>query len=551
MENENFRLILAIGLSMAVFLVWSHFTQPKRTPTPDAAPQEIAAQAATLEEPAALPAMQPSIEAAPVIEQPLRQPRSIIVETPLYSAEFSEKGASLISFSLTRYKESMQAGSDNKNVIQLPEGMGTLLSTFQNGSLGNLEAAVFEAEDPRDFITIDEDGEILSFITTGPGGVVFEKIFSFDPETYVLGMTINVVNNSVQPVTDRLALTLNNSVPTDKKSRIVFSGPCALVDKSYEEVKISAKKPEKSYDGEFAWTGITWRYFMSALVFDEPVQGAWRTTYNSEGDVVTARFLQPSITIAPGASYSARQKSYFGPKKTEELKAANLGRALSFGWFSFIAKPCLWLMNWVYNYIPNYGVAIILITILIKILLWPLGNKSYRSMNQMKKLQPMMEEIREKYKDDRQRMNQEIFALYKTFKVNPMGGCLPMLLQIPVFFGFYRMLYAAIELRHTPFFGWITDLSAPDRLFEFSFAVPFMHEPYGVPVLTIIMGATMLIQQKMSPPPGDPVQAKMMMALPIVFTFIFINFPSGLVLYWLVNNLASMAQQYYIIKTSD
>jgi YidC/Oxa1 family membrane protein insertase len=159
-----------------------------------------------------------------------------------------------------------------------------------------------------------------------------------------------------------------------------------------------------------------------------------------------------------------------------------------------------------------------------------------------------MTEIREKHKGDKQKMNQELMALYRTYKVNPMGGCLPMVLQIPVFFALYRMLYQAIELRHAPFLLWINDLSAPDRLFHFGFSIPFMQPPYGIPVLTIIMGATMLLQQKMSPPPGDPTQAKMMMLMPVVFTFIFINFSSGLVLYWLVNNVLSISQQYYVQK---
>jgi YidC/Oxa1 family membrane protein insertase len=169
-------------------------------------------------------------------------------------------------------------------------------------------------------------------------------------------------------------------------------------------------------------------------------------------------------------------------------------------------------------------------------------------MSEMKKIQPLMAELREKYKNDKKQMNQELMALYKTYKINPMGGCLPMILQIPVFFALYRMLYQAIELRHTPFVLWINDLSAPDRLFEFGFSIPFMQPPYGIPVLTLVMGATMFLQQKMSPPPGDPAQAKIMMLMPVVFTFIFINFSSGLVLYWLVNNVLSIAQQYYIQK---
>jgi YidC/Oxa1 family membrane protein insertase len=227
---------------------------------------------------------------------------------------------------------------------------------------------------------------------------------------------------------------------------------------------------------------------------------------------------------------------------------ADLAKIVDFGFFDIIAKPLLHVMNFLHRYLPNYGVVIIIITIIVKLLFWPLSNKSYQSMSQMKKLQPKMAELRAKYKNDKKMMNQEIMNLYKLYKVNPLGGCLPMIFQIPVFFAFYKMLYQAIELRHAPFFLWIDDLSAPDRLFSFDFTIPMMTAPYGIPVLTIIMGASMFLQQKMSPPPGDPTQAKMMMFMPIFFTFIFINFPSGLVLYWLVNNILSMGQQYYVTK---
>ena len=267
-------------------------------------------------------------------------------------------------------------------------------------------------------------------------------------------------------------------------------------------------------------------------------------------DVLGNRFIGPEYTIQPGTQKHFAYQIFFGPKSMQVLKDVDhdLNKAIHFGMFDIIAKPLLWFMNFIYSKVPNYGIAIIVLTILTKLLLWPLGSKSYKSMSEMKRLQPLMAEIREKYKDDKKMMNQEIMSLYKTYKINPMGGCLPMVMQIPVFFALYRMLYSAIELRHAPFFLWINDLSAPDRLFHFSFSIPFMQPPYGIPVLTVIMGATMLLQQKMSPPPGDPTQAKMMMLMPIVFTVIFINFSSGLVLYWLINNILSIAQQTYIQK---
>jgi len=269
-----------------------------------------------------------------------------------------------------------------------------------------------------------------------------------------------------------------------------------------------------------------------------------------DNQVVESRYIEPAVPIEPNRRETFRYQVFLGPKSMSVLKPLghHLDEAINFGWFDFLAKPCLWIMNAIYGVIPNYGVAIILLTLLSKIILWPLGAKSYKSMAEMKKMQPLIAGIREKYKDDKRKINEETMGLYRTYKVNPLGGCLPMLVQMPLFFALYRMLYEAIELRHAPFFGWINDLSAPDRLFSFGFAIPLMKEPYGIPVLTIVMGGTMFLSQKMQPPMGDPAQAKMMMLMPVVFTFIFINFSSGLVLYWLINNVLSIGQQYYTTK---
>ena len=202
----------------------------------------------------------------------------------------------------------------------------------------------------------------------------------------------------------------------------------------------------------------------------------------------------------------------------------------------------VYVLKWLYNYIHNYGVAIILLTILIKIVFWPLTQKSFKSMQKMKKIQPKIAQVREKYKDDREKLNQELMGLYNTYKVNPMGGCLPMVLQIPVFIALYRMLNTAVELRHEPFLWWINDLTAPDRL-NIGFEIPYLG---GIPVLTILMGVSMFAQQKMTPSSGDPRQEQIMLLMPVIFTVFFINFPSGLVLYWLVNNILSIVQQYWI-----
>jgi YidC/Oxa1 family membrane protein insertase len=324
-----------------------------------------------------------------------------------------------------------------------------------------------------------------------------------------------------------------------------------MIDGSLEEIDIDDIAEKDKYQGLIQWVAYEDQYFVTAIMPHEARKAGIKL--KASDDLLVATYVDPAGPVLPGTQRTYKYRAYFGPKSLESLSAAgaSLSKVLDFGFFDIIAKPLLHVMNFIYRYIPNYGVAIIIITILVKILFWPLSNKSYQSMSQMKKLQPKMAEIRAKYKNDKKMMNQEIMALYKLYKVNPLGGCLPMVLQIPVFFAFYKMLYQSIELRHAPFWLWVTDLSAPDRLFNFDFSIPLMTPPYGIPVLTIIMGASMFLQQKMSPPPGDPTQAKMMMFMPIFFTFIFINFPSGLVLYWLVNNILSMGQQYYVTKKTS
>jgi len=329
-----------------------------------------------------------------------------------------------------------------------------------------------------------------------------------------------------------------------------FEGPSALINNSLQQIKAKKIKDKNIYTGTLEWVTVQDRYFMSSIIATKPVEASMRLFLSQDDMLLEAQYMQPETVIQPGMQHGYEYKLFFGPKNTKILKQCgyNLSKAIDFGMFDFIAKPCLWFMNFLYSIIPNYGVAIIILTIVTKIILWPLGTKSYKSMAQMKKIQPLMMEIREKYKNDKKKMNEQIMALYKTYKVNPVGGCLPMVVQLPVFFALYRMLYEAIELRHAHFLGWITDLSAPDRLFDFNFSIPLMQPPYGIPVLTIIMGATMFLQQQMAPSVGDPTQAKMMKFMPIIFTAIFINFSSGLVLYWLINNILSIAQQHYITK---
>lgn len=332
-------------------------------------------------------------------------------------------------------------------------------------------------------------------------------------------------------------------------SHFAFEGPVLLMNNSLEEIDPDDIEDQDTFHGNVQWAGYTDRYFLSCVIPQNDGKDAM-VKLSRSGSRTKTGYVQPMDRLESGKMTQYSFDFFMGPKSHKLLAGYNdsLKDAINFGWFDFLAKPLLIVMNFIHQVIPNYGVAILLLTVLIKIVFWPLGTKSYKSMNEMKKVQPLMQEIREKHKGDKQKMNQEVMALYKTYKVNPMSGCLPMLVQMPIFLALYRMLYQAIELRHAPFILWIQDLSAPDRLFHFDFSIPFLQEPTGIPVLTIIMGASFLLQQKMTPMSGDPTQAKIMMLMPIFMTVIFINFPAGLVLYIFANNLISMGQQYYIQK---
>lgn len=551
---EQSRLFIAIILSLAIFLAWQFFFAPKEAERREAKKVESPA----LEEKQAVKDSEkpykeatekptPAEESA-VKETPPQMAAAITVDTPLYQAKISENGAVFFSFLLKNYRETIQKDSPLKQILTNNETLGVGRLGFTGKSIAGLDKAVFSANLASNQLEVKDSPRELTFLWRSQDGIIIEKTYKFAPHTYAIGMDVTIKNGSGRSLQDRLFVTLNSQAPDDKRM-YAFEGPSALINDELEEFKIKKLKDQDTFDGKIKWVALQTRYFMSSLLPEQIEEASLHLELKSD-EFVTARYRQPEKAIQAGTQYIYKYQFFMGPKRIQELKTVgnDLHKVVNFGWFDIIAKPFLWLMNTFYSVIPNYGVAIIILTLLVKLVLWPLGQKSYKSMNEMKKIQPLMKEIREKYKDDKQRMNKEVMGLYRTYKVNPLGGCLPMVVQLPVFFALYRMLYEAIELRHAPFFLWIDDLSAPDRLFRFDFTVPFMEPPFGIPVLTIVMGASMLLQQKMSPPMGDATQAKMMMFMPIIFTVIFINFSSGLVLYWLVNNLLSIGQQYYTQK---
>lgn len=550
---ENARLIAAIVLSVLVFVVWDYFfvgkqkvEQPKKTLQTEQPVAKAPAWSAT--EQAVTPAAGPP-QALGL--QALQPARSITVNTPLYTVKISERGAEFKSFVLKDYRQSIDFASPLYEMI--PPGMQgeTVRLGFAGKSVEGLKGAVFKTNLESDSVDIGDGSREVVFSWRSPRGFVVEKKFVFSPATYMIELNVTLTNGSSHTVRDKLYLSLLKPA-AEKGSRMGFEGPSALINNKVEEVKVKKIKKQNVYEGKLTWISIQDRYFMSAIIPDQAGEASMRL-FLHENDLLENQYVHPERVIDPGSRHTFKYNLFFGPKSLSILKKLDydLDKAVNFGWFDFLAKPLVWVMDFLYaHFIANYGVAIIILTIISKIVLWPLGNISYKSMAEMKKIQPEIAKLKEKYGDDKKKMNEEMMHLYKAYKVNPLGGCLPMLVQIPVFFALYRMLYGAIELRHAPFFGWIIDLSAPDRLLRFDVSIPFMQPPYGIPVLTIIMGATQLIQQKMSPPPGDPAQAKMMMLMPLVFTVIFINFSSGLVLYWLVNNILSIAQQYYVSKKS-
>ncbi|OEU51688.1 MAG: hypothetical protein BA868_08770 [Desulfobacterales bacterium C00003106] len=549
--DSGTRMVLALALSFVVFMTYQFFFgKPPQPPVDQQAQMEQQMQQdETMAEDENIQPIE--AEQTHPAAKPVLKGRKLTVSTPLYNASFREDGAVLTHFELKKYHQGIQPDSPFQVLTDAKSSNESDLSIgFVNHRIQGLNDAVFQADTDAHNIDVSHKSKTLSFSWTSPEGYRITKIFTFYPDSYAFDLVVKIGNPFANPLEDKLTLALTYHDTFAKKSRYTFSGPSILIDNRLEELSEKDISKTKVYPGNVEWMALGDRYFMSAIIPDVESSKASVLLEHEPGEILKAFYVDPADTIPAKAERSYSYKVYMGPKSLDILSATDkkLAKAVDFGWFDIIAKPLLHALNFFNRYVHNYGIAIIILTILIKAAFWPLSNKSYKSMSEMKKLQPKMQELRQKYKGEKQKMNQELMNLYKTYNINPLGGCLPMVLQIPVFFAFYKMLYQCIELRHQPFFGWITDLSAPDRLFRFDFSVPLMDPPYGIPVLTIIMGASMFLQQKMSPPPGDPSQAKLMMILPIVFTFIFINFPSGLVLYWLVNNILSIAQQYYITK---
>jgi YidC/Oxa1 family membrane protein insertase len=560
------RTLLAVVLSLGVLFVYqTFFVKPpvKTQPAPTQQEATIASQqpakppAGVAEKTTGQAAVSTSALAGrqTASKAAVGTEKEVVVETPLYRAVFTTRGAALKSFQLKQYKTALENSEDLVDkfyrwigrgkpkpeglskpieLVHVSEGMPRPLSiSFPDSTVNVPEDGFYEADGSKLDMLTGGESKKLTFTQTYPGEIQIDKIFTFHPDKFSFGLEVRVSNMSGAPLNQNGGLHwyqyVDPAAPVDSYGH---DGPVSYIANSVDRPEVAKMEADKVLGPNVSWGGFESKYFIAALIPHNPSLTSFRMSKDSSNLVVVG--LKGPKNVIPQGQLGVFQYSlYLGPKDYTILKTLDVGleNSIDFGdWLKWLAMPLLIALKFLYGYVHNYGLAIIILTILIKVIFWPLGNKSYKSMKEMQKLQPKMAALREKYKDDKTKLSQESMALYKTHKVNPLGGCLPMVVQIPVFFGLYKALLYAIELRHSPLFWWIQDLSEKD--------------PYYI--TPIVMGATMFIQQKMTPTGADPMQAKIMLFMPIIFTFMFLNFPSGLVIYWLFNNVISIGQQVYI-----
>jgi YidC/Oxa1 family membrane protein insertase len=557
------RALIALALSFVVFMAFIYFGEKLKSPVPPSPQTQTTAKPA-----APAPAPPPvAAQPAPSAPQPVRPPtarpaKDVVVDTPLYRAVFTELGGRLKSFQLKKYKDRIpfepiyhfslgpvgfevdrylnpeMAKIGPKDLVR--EGGANELPLTVSWESKNLKVAGMDlCEASATGLNLkDGDKSTLKFTCVSPEGLTFVKTFTFKADSYGFDLAVQLTNHTKQPLEGQINLDLSENFAGEEASTSHFLGFNGSINNKLHDLKSGDLKEPQTFTGKVEWAGLDEGYFLTAMIPESAK--AWVTLSEPPKAPMVASLRTPVESLAPGQAAQFSYLLYFGPKNLDDLKPLGLDRAVNFGWFDFVGKPFLTFLNWLNSYTHNYGWTIVIFTILLRIVFWYPNHKSYKSMKDMQKLQPKVAKIREKYKDDKEAMNKELMGLYRTFKVNPMAGCLPMVLQLPVFIALYNVLGYAIELRHAPFIPtlpftnivWLADLSAKDPLL----------------ITPLIMGATMFIQQKMTPSAGDPTQAKMMMFLPLIFTFMFLNFASGLVIYWLMNNVLSIAQQHYTNK---
>jgi len=557
MENRN--VIIAVILSTAILIGWSmYFENPN-----DAQKKKLEIQGKTetqtnIQKPETPQTTKANPTKAISRGDALKESDRVLIENSNLSGSISLRGALIDDIILKNYREALDKNS--KAIVLLSpkksdegyfieSGWATAKSDVKvpdNNSIWQIRDG--KKLTPSSPVTLEWNNR---------EGVVFSKKIEVD-DKYLFKVTETIRNEKNKTIElFHYSQITKITKPNTENFYILHEGLIGVVDKNLKEETYSAiEKEKKTYSGKSGWFGITDKYWMSAII---PENGKSFKGEYSFANSYKANFIISEPTIAnPQKSASNTLKIFIGAKEvypidnyTEKEKIDRFDLSIDWGWFYFITKPLFFVIDYIFKIVGNFGVAIIILTIIVRIIFFPLANYSFRSMAKMKVLQPEMLRIKELYKDDVKRTQQEMMALYKREKVNPLSGCLPILIQIPIFFAVYKMLFVTLEMRHAPFFGWIKDLSAadPTTLFNLFGLIPWNPPSFlMIGVWPILMGVTMYFQQKLNPTPPDPIQAKIFAFFPLIMTVMLATFPSGLVVYWTVSNVLTMAQQYYIMK---
>lgn len=569
---DNRNMILFVALTAMVLIGWEYMfgkqfqSQPQQPAAIEAAKAPEAGTAAPSPSVPAAPsaAAQAPVDPALLRSKALSESPRLRIATSKLHGSISLKGAVIDDVTLAKFRETLDPNSP-EIVLFSPVGSARpYYADFGWVNVGEAKAklpgpdTVWQADQPE--LTV---GKPVTLSWSNGEGLTFKRKIELDEE-YMFTVTDSVANAGADAVAVApYGLVSRTDKPHLENLYILHEGPIGVFGGASKEHKYSdldekGEISEKNVTG--GWIGITDKYWLALVAPDPKVEVDARFLHRriDQHDKYQTDFLGRPQSVASGASVEFKTYLFAGAKHvllldqySDKLGIQRLDLAIDFGWFYFLTKPFFYILQWLHGMVGNFGIAILIMTVFLRGLLFPLANKSYKAMSKMKALQPQMKELQAKFADDKARLNQEMMALYKNEKVNPMSGCLPIFIQIPIFFALYKVLYVTIEMRHAPFYGWIHDLSAPDPTNIFT---AFGLIPWNPPafmmlgVWPLIMGVTMYLQQKLNPQPADPVQARMFMILPFVFTFMLASFPAGLVIYWAWSNVLSIIQQWVIMK---
>jgi YidC/Oxa1 family membrane protein insertase len=565
---EQRNLILAIVLSVTIIIAFQYFYELpriKEAQRQQAQPTEQMAETAQHQAaPDTARPAPPGVAASPEVArtQALAGGARVAIGNDAVEGSLALTGGRIDNLVLSQFRETTAPDSPNVRLLNPPGAPDPYFAEF--GWVPADKATRVPDRDTQWQADREKirPGEPVTLSWDNGAGLRFTRTVAVD-EHYMFTITRRVENTGDASVSlHPYGLISRWGTPHTLGFYILHEGPIGVLGGKLHEIDYKDLREDGDIElpSTGGWMGITDKYWLTSLVPDQDTDlvANFRHVLTEGQDRYQVDYLRPAMSVAPGQSINVTDRFFAGAKVVQLLDAYAerygiplFDRAVDFGWFYFLTKPLFPVLHFFYKLVGTYGVAILLLTLLVKLLFYPLANKSYRAMSQMKKLQPEMMRLREEFSDDKMRLNQELMALYKKEKVNPMSGCLPIVVQIPVFFALYKVLFVSIEMRHAPFFGWIQDLSAPDptSIFNLFGLLPF--DPPGflmIGIWPLLMGATMLLQTKLNPQPADPIQAKVMMLLPVMFIFLFATFPAGLVIYWTWNNVLSVTQQWVIMK---